>query len=533
MTKNQSSIKPWRNHIVVSLLVIIYIAINVFRVGGDEFILNLNNNIVLPLAVAISVLAFVLVQKKQKEGINRLLWWGLFISWTFWMVAQFYWAIAAFVGQEIPYPSWADFFWIVGYIPMYYALWIRLRSLPRIISPLQNLGIWISTLVGLSLTIWFVLLPIIQYSDPSAILESVLNVLYPLLDLFLLILVLRIFFLYQPGAHGRAWIWFSAGFILMAFSDLAFSYATTAGLYYPDDQATLLSTLVVDVPYNVSFLFWLIGLLILLSVQKSHHPIESIHTPSRMVHYSHVLVFTFSDASVINVSRNFAGVFGDTPAEGKTIQELLGLSPQDADALFNGIRTDKTPIEREFPVKTRLGQVQAWISGMVIQNHRGEYAGSNILLRVPGRDDLLDDLLTSEQKTLVGWIMGKTGAKQKEEDEARQLLMNYYLAILQELYNLVFAEGGGAMADVFLVNLQSAAKQHAWQVGFQPDNLLDASALSLSEMRESLPVLLETARRFVVGIKDELTVEMVVENVRSKYDQPTLGFISHLGSSKP
>lgn len=532
MTQTLSSFKPAWKQIVVSFLVVVYIAINVFRVGGDTFVLNLNNNIVHPLAIGITLLALVLSRQIVGRSRNRLLWWGLTIGWALWTVAQLYWAIAAIISQEIPYPSWADFFWLVGYIPMYIALWERLRSLPQTASSPQRVALWISTLFIVICTVWFVLIPIVQNNDPSAILESALNILYPLMDVVLLIMVLRIFFIYQPGNYGRAWSWLSAGFILMSLSDLIFSYATTANLYYPDGQANLLSTIGVDVPYNVSFLLWLIGLFILQSIQRSHHAIENIHTPLTLVPNTHLLVFTKGDDTVMDVSMNYERVFSLNMVKGKTIQEGLGISAGDADTILNDSKTNKIFKEREFLVNTRLGQEQAWISGIVIFNPQGEYSGVYLLLRMLAKDYSLDKLLTDHEKAMANSILSKTGTKQKEEEEIKQLLANYYRAFLQPLYNLVFAEGGSIMADAFLTELQSVSNQHEWRTGIQPDNILDVSALSLSETQEALPILLETAKRLVIEETDESSVNMITQDVRSKFDEFTLGNVSHFELAK-
>ena len=532
MTQILSPFKLSWKQIVVPFLVVIYIAINIFRTGGDEFVLNLNNNIVHPLAIGVTLFALVLSRQIGGSSRNRLLWRGLFIGWALWTVAQLYWGIASIIGQEIPYPSWADFFWIAGYLPMYIALWERLRLLPKITSLAQRSVIWIFTLLILIITLWFVLIPIIQNNDPSAIFESVLNILYPLMDIVLLILVLRIFLIYQPGNYGRVWSWLSAGFILMTLSDLTFSYATTAGLYYPDGQANLLSTIAVDVPYNVSYLLWLVGLFIMQSIQITHYAIQNIHTPLSLVPNTHLLVFTKGDDIVIDVSGNYTRVFPENTAKGKTIQEVLGISPEDADTILKDIKANKVLKERKFLVNTRLGQEQARISGMVSLNPQGQYSGGYLLLRILVKDYSLDKLLTDHEKAMVNSILGKTGTKQEEEEEIKQLLVIYYRAFLQALYNRVFAEEGSSMADIFLTELQSVSKQYTGQIGIQPDNLVDASALSLSETRETLPALLESAKRFVVEITDESSVNMIVQDVRSKFDEFTLENISYFELAK-
>lgn len=519
---------PWKQ-IAVFLLAAIYIGINFFGIGGNSFIINLNNFIVTPLALGVTLLAFMLWRHIAVGSQNQLLWSGLTIGWAMWTIAETWWAVATIIGQEIPYPSWADFFWLVGYIPIYIALRSCIRSLPKMVNPAQRTGIWVASLVLLGLTAFFIFIPLLQNSDPTAVLESILSLLYPLADIILLIFVLQIFFSYQQGMYGRVWNWLTLGFIFFSVGDLGFAYANTASLYYPDQQVNLLSTFGVDIPYNLSYLFVLIGLVIMQSIQRSHHAIENIHTPPRLVPNTHLLIFTKGDDTVIGISRNYERVFSVNRAEGKTIEEVLGISPEDADTILKDSKAHKIFKERKFLVKTRLGQEQAWISGIVIFNPQGEYSGVYLLLRILAKDYSLDKLLTDHEKAMAISILSKTGTKQKEEEEIKQLLANYYRAFLQPLYNCVFAEGGSIMADVFLTELQSVSNQHKWQIGMQSDNLLDVSALSLPETQEALPILFEAAKRFVIGTIDESSVNMIVQDVRSKFDEFTLENILYFG----
>src|SRR5258706_3809098 len=105
MTQILSPFKLSWKQIVVPFLVVIYIAINIFRTGGDEFVLNLNNNIVHPLAIGVTLFALVLSRQIGGSSRNRLLWRGLFIGWGLWTVAQLYWGIASIIGQRIAYPA--------------------------------------------------------------------------------------------------------------------------------------------------------------------------------------------------------------------------------------------------------------------------------------------------------------------------------------------------------------------------------------------------------------------------------------------
>lgn len=518
---------------VVVLLVIAYVTVNIFNVGGDEFVITLNNNIANPLAIAVTFLALALWRQIAEVGRNRLLWSGLTVGWALWTVAEIWWGIASIIGQEVPYPSWADFFWLAGYIPMLVALWERIRSLPRNITPSQRIGLQVSILLSVGWTIWFVLIPIVQYNDPTAVLESALNILYPLVDIALLVLVLRIFFTYQQGMVGRAWGWLSAGFVLHSLSNLIFSYASTADLYYPDGRFNLLSAIGVDVPYNLSYLFWLLGLWIVRSIQSAHRVSRKTDVTLALVPNTHLLIYTKGDDTIIDVSRNYKWVFQLETVVGKTISEVLGISPSDADHLVGESRDSKILAERSMIAATRFGQKEAGVSGVSVTNPQGEYSGGTFLLRLVVEDYSLDDLMPGEQKRMVQMLLSRTGTKEKEEKETRQLLAGYYQAHFQGFYRHIFEVGGATMADSFFTELQSVVGQRGWQVDIRPeDAAVDVSALSLSKTREALPMLFESAKRFVAGISDDATADSIVQDVRSRFNASTRANVAYFEKAR-
>jgi hypothetical protein len=371
-------------------------------------------------------------------------------------------------------------------------------------------------------TIWFVLIPIIQNNDSSAVLESTLNVLYPLADVIILILILRIFFTYQQGMIGRAWGWLSLGFIIHSLSNLIFSYASTADLYYPEGRVNMLSTIGVDVPYNLGYLFWLVGLWIVRDIQNTHRSIQQTDVTLTPVPNTHLLVFTKGDDLVIDVSRNYTRVFTLEMAAGKTVSEVLGISPSDADHLIGESRTGKILPERTVIVNTRFGQKEARVSGISITNPQGEYSGGTFLLRMITEEHSLDDLMPIEQKRMVQTLLNKTGTKEKEEEEIRQLLAGYYQAHFQGFHQHIFEDGGVTLTDAFFTELQSVVEQHGWRVDIRPEQAaVDVSALSLSETREALPILFQSAKRFVTRISDANTADAIVQEVCSHFDAYT------------
>ncbi len=526
-----NSLRPFWKQIIVSF-VVVYVAINIFRIGGDKFIFNLNTSIVYPLALSVMVLVISLWRRVAIAGRDRLIWSGLAIGWTMWATAEFWWAIAAVVSQEVPYPSWADFFWLAGYIPMYTALWGRIRSLPHHIGPLKKAGLWSTSLVIVGGTIFFVLVPILQNNDPDAILESALNIFYPLADLILLILVLRIFFAYQQGMYGRAWMWLSAGFVLLTFADFVFSYASTAGLYYPDGQANSLS-LISDIPYNLSYVLWFIGLYTVRTMQGSYQNFTKVDTPLPLVPNTHILIFLKSDDTVIDVSQNYPRIFPLETIQDRTISEVLGISPGDTDSLLTDIKANTFLKERPICVNTRQGQQQALVSGTSTADHQGVHFGVTILLlRLFAEDFTLDELLTDYQRGMLQSLLSKTETEETEVEAIKQLLSKYYLQYIRAFIKVILPAGGSIMADAFLAELQAVATQHGWKIGIQPDALLDVRLLSLKETQECLPVLLETARRIIAQGIDESTANTIVQDVRSQFDEPTLKSVAHFQKAK-
>jgi hypothetical protein len=144
---------------------------------------------------------------------------------------------------------------------MILALGLRSRMIhekPGIVN--RVVVILVSTLI-VGFTFYGVLLPIIQAYDSSAVLESALSLFYPLADTILVIQALRILFTAHKGTFSLSWFWIALGFILSAFSDLFFSYASGLDLYYPDMQANFMSIFLVDMPYTLSYIFFIVGLI--------------------------------------------------------------------------------------------------------------------------------------------------------------------------------------------------------------------------------------------------------------------------------
>ena len=513
--------KRFWKQILFAILFIVYMTISVFSPLG----IYLNNIIVPFLALGNTLVAFSLT-RRVGGGKNLLLWWGFAIAWALWTISEFWWSFVTLTGQEIPFPSWVDITWLLGYLPLYLALWLRIRSLPKITKSARRIAALSISLMVFGLTLVFVIVPIVQNNDPTAIVASALNIFYPLADLVLLLLALWALFSYEQGLYGSPWRWISAGFLFITTSDLFFSYATTFDLYYPDGQANLISTLGVDVSYTFGYLFMFVGFLGMRSLIKSHRPLVQTQKSLTLVPDTHILIFTDGDYRVIGVSPNYSPVFAQEFVPGRNLSDVIGLSPTDNETFTRMIRSSTILGEQSIPVKTGHGNRNALTSGIVEIDEVGKISGANLLLRMLTQDNSFDALLTEYEKGIVRHLSKDTGVKENEEKEIKKLLMDYYSVYFDTFYSRVFAEGGLFMTDSFLSELQSVAKQNNWQVAFGADSLLDASALPLSELKKALPALFETAKRFVARVTDSESANTIVQNVRSQFGDAALRNVS-------
>ena len=77
--------------IVIASIVVIYIIINAFVIGGDAFIFSLNSSISAPLAVLNAILAVTIWRHIKPHMRDRSLYAGLILGWALWALAEVVW----------------------------------------------------------------------------------------------------------------------------------------------------------------------------------------------------------------------------------------------------------------------------------------------------------------------------------------------------------------------------------------------------------------------------------------------------------
>lgn len=515
----------WLKYIVPAL-VLAYLAVNALGIGGYDVIFPLNNTLPALLG-AVTALATLWVQRRIVDRPNRRLWLGMAIGFFFWWAAEAIWAILAWLRWAVPYPFMADFFWLAGYLPMYAVLRERLRTLPGVAFG-RRVWPFILSSVFVVWALVAVILPTVRSASASqaSYVESAINVLYVLADLVLLLYALRHLFAFQKGIYGRAWFWVSLGLALRSVADLVYAYAFTANIYYPG-ELNWISTLGADVPYNLSYVLILVGALVAKQVTVSFRPSAEVRASLSPIPNTHLLVFVAGDDTVMGVSRNYPGVYPGRDPVGKGVSEALGLSHEDGTLILQNIKQDGLMRERAFLSETSEGRREIRVSGIRIQSPQGEYAGATLLVRTFSEDFSLDRLLTHEQKGTVRYLLGKTGVREVEDQEARAFLLEWCRMHLAAFYDRVYQEGGGILAEAFLLEVQKAAEAHGWPVEVQP-NGLTVGELSPTEIRRMCALILETGKRFLTDLIGAASVDVLEDQILSQISPQALQTAVHL-----
>ena len=152
----------------------------------------------------------------------------LFASVLLWAVAEGIWLYSAAISaEEIPYPSIADLFWLAGYAPFVYALYLFFRSIK-----------FQSKAAIIAIVTYIVLGALLGYSLKDAIIDSeaepianIVSVAYILGDLILLALAIPLILAFFSRPLGLSWLIIGLSLVAIAIGDVLFLQLTASGEY--------------------------------------------------------------------------------------------------------------------------------------------------------------------------------------------------------------------------------------------------------------------------------------------------------------
>lgn len=238
------------------LFILANVVMYAFHFGGPvvfDYWTNLMPFIAASSAAAAAFLAWRGYQPGERP---RPVWLLLGIGLLCDAIAEAIWACYALALRvEVPYPSWADFLWMLGYIPLILAMLVQFRLVGVRPSGKRVLVLVLAFAVVLILVVWQILWPIATQPGGSLV-ERSLDFFYPIADLSVALGALLLVSVFGRGRLGRPWLTLAVGLLMWAFADLWFVYLTWHEMY---DSYDWRSVVLQDIPYLMAYVLLALG----------------------------------------------------------------------------------------------------------------------------------------------------------------------------------------------------------------------------------------------------------------------------------
>jgi hypothetical protein len=516
--------------LIASVMLAFSIAVAVSRIllAERSETITIINDVAAVLCALIATILFVGVWlSTSSKDISKKIWGQIVVGMVAWTVAEGTWAYyEVILGQEVPYPSLADSFWLFGYVMFYVALLSQYRLFQTTPTRPQKLAIaWLVIVFSLIVS-FLVLYPIIESFDPQKVLESLLNIAYPLSDLVLLILTLAIIFSLEQGRFALTWRLLGLGLVFMSTADLMFSYASWNEIYFPEGRLNSI-TLLVDTLYYVSYLTLGLAAYTYSLVSDSLQSVK-IDVVLRALTKSNILVFIDRDGRIISASDNFLNLVRSLQNPAHYLQRPLSQALNIDQALMADLvrKTIQQGSLSTQPMEVRdsRGDLRTiWLTSVAVYEGQKKLVCLALVLRTNFHlQDEEERALSEEQKMLVNYYLTQAGTYQNEEN---QVLKAYFLEQIRLLYSLIQQFSGVSVAHKLMIHLNQVVGQKDWHFTFTGQEIGIPEEYEGETLAERLSVLLQEAKNFAVNIINLRIVEQEMRILDNNLSTDNLRYI--------
>ncbi|MBM3910085.1 MAG: hypothetical protein FJ356_00350 [Thaumarchaeota archaeon] len=188
-------------------------------------------------AASLVVLSIIIATKNRFQGFHGKAWTFFAAAMIFWFMGEVIWTIYQQVYKIDPWPSEADFFWLVGY-PIFFGFLIYYQM--PIKKAISKKMVIISTLIAVSA---LASLLFISYDENLQLdFEYAIGLSYPVFDSIMLIPALIGVFLFFRGKVNFMWTMVSLGFLCFVIADYWFLLVQVNESYYVGHPYDMLYT---------------------------------------------------------------------------------------------------------------------------------------------------------------------------------------------------------------------------------------------------------------------------------------------------
>jgi hypothetical protein len=158
-------------------------------------------------------------------------WAFLGIGMLLWLVGETIYFYYDLLGEE-PFPTIADVFYYVAYIPLTAGLVIQMRLLKLSLSAAEKVLVTVLSVIVSVIIVYFVLWPAIDafIAVPDDPVGLVAGAMYTVLDIVLLVFVFTVSAKLRHGKINTAWILILAGLIMTTVADSLYWIADNQGI---------------------------------------------------------------------------------------------------------------------------------------------------------------------------------------------------------------------------------------------------------------------------------------------------------------
>lgn len=220
---------------VDALLIFLAALSGAFYIYGlwDKPFIAFSSNILFPVYALVSaIFGFHVARKYGLRSLLGIVFFFLALGLLIWCIGEIVWSIYVLIyGIEIPFPSSADIFYIIGYAPLFTAFALFMRIFGWVFSermikiPSMASGLLILAAVS------FIVVPEALTRSGNTI-EAALAVTYPMLDAILVALAVIAFMVFWGGRLARGWLYILIGFALLGIVDIFYYYYDLLGLIW-------------------------------------------------------------------------------------------------------------------------------------------------------------------------------------------------------------------------------------------------------------------------------------------------------------
>lgn len=166
-------------------------------------------------------------------GKHKYFWLLLGIGTVSFVIAQSIWFYLQMkTSGEAPFPSWADFFWLVQYFFFLVALIYKHTLIRNKMWIASSFNIIILMAVISTLSLQYLIQPILEF-EYGSILSLLTSLAYPVLDLGFLFATVSLYYSAKNKLHRKFIIFISVGFVLQVLTDSHHIYQLQKDNYEP------------------------------------------------------------------------------------------------------------------------------------------------------------------------------------------------------------------------------------------------------------------------------------------------------------